>query len=803
VSATEHHTSPARRTGGPPAVLVVDGHGVVTACTPGAADLAARPPGTLAGRPLDDLLGPGPDGTATLRRAGAAPLPVRADTVPLAGGDGARLVLLTPRDEARRAEEDRAVLRALFAQTRVGVAVHDPGLLLRRVNEAPAAPPGTAGGGVHRFPLPLADIVVPADAGPILDRLAHVVRAGEPLAYWEHSARLRAAPEQERVLAFTALRLAGDDDGPLGVLSLFTDITEQHQARRRMALLHAAAERVGVSLDVTRNAEELAAILVPDFADLAAVDLVHAVLAGEDAGERMLGAPVRRVAVAGGEDRRPAAVLPAGADFRCQWAGGAPAPAATPLLGPVVASLRPEPLPGAGTLPAPSLLPGAPGSPMVVPLTARGRTLGALVLWRSAGRSAFTAHDAGLAEEIASRAALGMDNARRYTREHRTVVALQRSLLPRPVTEFTATEAAGSYIPAGTAAGTGGSWYDVIPLSSARVAFVIGDVAGHGLGATATMGRLRTAVQTLADLDLPPDELLTRLDDLAIRLAGAGPGPGPGPVPVDGSAVGATCLYCVWDPVAGRCAMAGAGRLPPVLARPGRPAETVPLRSGPPLGVGGSPFEAVQLDLEPGSVLVLFTDELVSPADREPPGGSGDPDARTARLLDTVSARAAAGDPPAATGQAVLDALLADTTPADDVALLVARVRRLPDDATAHWEFPADPAVVGEARDHVTRRLTEWGLADVAFATELIVSELVTNAIRYAGGPVGLRLIRDETLVCEVWDPSETQPHLRRARPTDEGGRGLFLVAQLARRWGSRYTANGKVIWTEQPLTAT
>ncbi|MER5805650.1 ATP-binding protein [Streptomyces mirabilis] len=108
--------------------------------------------------------------------------------------------------------------------------------------------------------------------------------------------------------------------------------------------------------------------------------------------------------------------------------------------------------------------------------------------------------------------------------------------------------------------------------------------------------------------------------------------------------------------------------------------------------------------------------------------------------------------------------------------------------------------MVAQARALTARQLQAWGLEEMAFSAELIVSELVTNAIRYAGAPIQLRLIRDRVLTCEVSDPSINQPYLRRARFTDEGGRGLFLVAQLTSRWGSRYRLNGKTIWTELPI---
>ncbi|WP_129838213.1 SpoIIE family protein phosphatase [Streptomyces sp. RFCAC02] len=747
-----------------------------------------------------------------LRHPGGAVTEARLDLFPLDVPDDALsryLVVLTPGPAARRRQEDQALLRALFAQNQVGIAIHDETLAITRMNLPPGRHPD-ATGPLRALPLPqpLGALVVPEDAGPLQERLDHVARTGEPLIYSEHPARLVSAPDRERVLAVTALRLKDADQHVLGIVSLFTDITEQHQARRRMAILHRASERIGPSLDVQRNAHELAAVLVPGFADLATVDLGAAVLAGDEPGPSLLGPPVRRVAAVSADGHWPAGLRRTGALFRVDALPDLPGGTGV-VLEPHWDNLRVTPLgptaqdeaagPGDGR----GVLSGEPGSGLLVPLRARGQQLGVLALWRSPARPRFTRQDADLIEEIGSRAALSLDNARRYTREHRTLESLQRSLLPQPVIELPGAHSAGSYLPAVTAAGIGGSWYDVIPLSSARVAFVIGTVAGHGLGATATMGRLRTAVQTLADMDLAPDELLTRLDDLATRLADTAPpaaagedgGRPDGSGAAAGGAVGTSCLYCVYDPVTSQCVLAAAGRIAPLVAAPGRPAEEIALKAGPPLGVGGVPFESVRIGVEPDSLLVLHSGELVAPGPARPPA-----ERRRDLLRARVTEEAAGERSPADIGESLLDALLPDRAPSNDVALLVARVQPLPPGATADWEFPADAEVVGRARDAVIDQLKDWDLTGNAFPTELIVSELVTNAIRYAGGPIGLRLILNDTLVCEVSDPSETQPHLRRARPTDEGGRGLFLVAQLARRWGSRYTGAGKTIWTEQSL---
>nr|WP_274389106.1 SpoIIE family protein phosphatase [Streptomyces taklimakanensis] len=434
-------------------------------------------------------------------------------------------------------------------------------------------------------------------------------------------------------------------------------------------------------------------------------------------------------------------------------------------------------------------LPEAATSFLALPLRARGTVLGAVPLWRTGDRVPFDRGDAALAEEIGSRLALGLDNARRYTRERRTAEALQRSLLPPPVVRLTAAETAGTYAPAGTAAGTGGSWYDVIRLSGVRVAFVVGKVAGRGVNAAGAMGRLRSAVQTLADLDPPPDELLSHLDDLVTRI---GEDEGHRAASTVGSLHGATCLYATYDPVTGQCLIASAGHSGPIVVRGhDRVADDVELHPGPPLGGGTEPFEPVELLLRPGDVLAFHSGPLTAMT------------RSTERDLERTreGARTAAGtDRPLGDVGHRLLARLREHDREEDLALLMARVDRVPADHTAFWQLPADPSLVAHARSLVSAQLADWGLDELGFATELIISELVTNAVRHAGGPVGLRLIKDHRLVCEVSDPSQSQPYMRRARLSDEGGRGLFLVAQLAHRWGSRYTPGGKTIWTEQPV---
>lgn len=582
-------------------------------------------------------------------------------------------------------------------------------------------------------------------------------------------------------------------------------------ASERADLRYASAAAIGGSLDITRNAEDLAAVLVPAFADLAAVDLTLSVLQGEEPAPFTGTTPLSRVAVAavGGW---PEEVYPRGTTLTVGDVASEQVRRGAAGFLPDLTDLRS--LLATQEARARLFLPPDATSLLLMPVQARGLVLGTVLLWRTGHRRRFDTNDAGLADEVASRAALSIDNARRYTKERRTAETLQRSLLPRVVADGTAAETSGVYVPGGTPEGIGGSWFDVIELSSARVAFLVGRVPGHGLGATAAMGRLRAAVGTLADLDPAPDELLSHLDDLVVRFANTDDRD-PVHTGIEGALRGASCVYATYDPLTGRCLVASAGHPGPVLVRAGvaatagaaatgdtRPpddaeppaAEQVEVTAGPPLGTGSGPFEMTELMLSAGDVLVFHSD------------GAGPPDDRVrlrrqAAVAEVARSAAASGRSMADAGRELLGRL-SDPAPDHDQALLLARTRELPAERTAGWTVTADPEAVAEVRSGVTDQLNAWNLTELAFSTELIVSELVTNAIRYAGAPITVRLIKDQRLICEVSDPSQTQPHLRRARLTDEGGRGLFLIAQLTHRWGSRYTPGGKTIWTEQLLTA-
>ncbi|WP_344659696.1 SpoIIE family protein phosphatase [Catenulispora subtropica] len=546
-------------------------------------------------------------------------------------------------------------------------------------------------------------------------------------------------------------------------------------ARQRLALLLYASGRIGTTLDMELTGGELAEIALPDFAQHVAVDLASWVLDGEEGPPPGAEVKLRRVAVRTvrlGKVHRPpgahVAYNAATAQARCMVQR-------RPVLD---AELT------AATAGKRWVAEDPDSSVIAAPIIVQGTVLGVASFYRFGSADPFDEDDIRLAGDLASRAAVCLDNARRFERERAMALALQRSLLPRAFPMQCAVEVASRYLPAQE--GVGGDWYDVIPLSGGRVALVVGDVVGHGIHAAATMGRLRTAVRNFCALDLTPEDLLGQLDAL-VESMDADEAEDQRGVGI----IGATCMYVVYDPVTGLCSVAGAGHPCPAVVGRGGSVDFLDLPVGPPLGLGGSSYEAVELIIDEGSTLVLYTDGLVESRDQDI--GTG---------LERLSAvLEGPGRDPEELCAAAIGGLL-PARPWDDVALLAARTRRTTADRVASWDVPLSPESVAFLRAEVSRQLRAWRLNDLVFTTELVVSELVTNAIRHATGPVELRLLRDRALICEVADGSSVSPRLRRAQTLDEGGRGLFLVAQLSQRWGTRYTARGKVIWAEQPLPA-
>ncbi|MFI8836470.1 SpoIIE family protein phosphatase [Streptomyces afghaniensis] len=624
-----------------------------------------------------------------------------------------------------------------------------------------------------------------------LERARRLARYGTPVTALLRAFRLgqgvildrllaempRLTKDAELISEATRLLLAMangyvDDASEQGV----TAFQEERDRRLqwRLSLVNEAGLRIGTTLDIARSTQELADLALDHFADLVTVDLLDSVVHGDG-----VPAPgplvLHRVAQAPSAQGGPEPAVGLGAVHACPDGS---------VMARALATGRPSRHTATPTDPVDALDIHSARSTLVVPLSARGATLGVARFCRHRSPAPFDDEDLILAQEIAARAAVAIDNARRYTHARATALTLQRSLLPRRTAEQSAVDVACRYLPAGGQAGVGGDWYDVIPLSGARVALVVGDVVGHGIHAAATMGRLRTAVRTLADIDLPPEELLTHLDDVVIRLSAEASADPDTEVAGD---IGATCLYAVYDPVDGRCSLARAGHVLPAVVSGDGTADLLDLPSGPPLGLGGLPFEAAEVDLPEGSLLALYTDGLVQARDR-------DIEAGLTLLRHTLAQPSASLE---AACDTVLQALLPAGRPHDDAALLLARTRTLGDHQVAAWDVDADPAAVARARSSAIRQLSSWGLGDLDFITELVVSELVTNAVRYGRPPIRLRLIRDRSLLCEVSDAGSTTPHLRRAHAFDEGGRGLLLVAQLAERWGTRHARQGKTVWAE------
>ncbi|MFI9755318.1 SpoIIE family protein phosphatase [Streptomyces collinus] len=778
---------------------VVDGHGVVTAWNEGARRLLGyRAPeviGRSGARLLADTAHPHlPDALTGLRRW--------SGTARLLHRDGHRLtvgllahhrerdgeddwLLVSPVTRPAATPQDDAFVRRSFAQAPYTMALYDTGLRLRWANGDMERVMGLSEAEMRG--LRVTEIVLDPESERTEEVMRAALRTGRPQ---ELGAALHLAGHERESVWSVSLVPVRDSGGRLeGVLLSAHDVTEQYLARQRLVLVDDASRRIGSTLDLPRTAQELADVAVPRFADFVTVDLLPSIEGGEDPPQGPPHGPVkmRRVASQSVLEGCPEAVVPHGtvANYperstaaRCLAEGR-----------PVIEHITPAALADLDrTAPQRAARMRQFGfhSVLAVPMRARGLTLGVATFSRHRRPQRFEQDDLLLGQEITARAAVCIDNARRYTRERDTSLTLQNSLLPQQLPEQAALDIASRYLPASARAGVGGDWFDVIPLSGARVALVVGDVVGHGIQASATMGRLRTAVRTLADVDLPPDELLTHLDDLVNRLAAGGDAT----APLDGD-IGATCLYAVYDPVSRHCTVARAGHPVPALVTPDGTVDFLDVPAGPPLGLGGLPFESTELELAEGSLLVLYTDGLVENRVR-------DIDEGIAAMREVLGRPAHDLE---ATCDDLLSTLLADR-PSDDVALLVARTRALDASHVATWPVPPDPAAVAEMRKAACRQLSDWGLDEAAFVTELVVSELVTNAIRYGRPPVELRLIYDRTLICEVSDGSTTAPHLRRARTFDEGGRGLLLVAQLTQGWGTRQIPNGKIIWAEQALPA-
>ncbi|WNM32501.1 SpoIIE family protein phosphatase [Streptomyces sp. Li-HN-5-11] len=793
------------------AAAVVSADGVVAGWTRGAEALLGHPAAEVVGGSAARLLAVRADpgrvaGIAERCRTGMG----WSGLVPVRHHDGGRVdvdlrvsasfrigenecFLVSARRQRQQWTVGQSVLDGFLTRSPVGMAVMDVQLRYVWLNDTLERL-----GGVpreERLGRRLSELLPGLQAETLEGLMRKVLATGVPVTDYEYVGWSWADPHRQRAYSTSFFPLVDADNCVTGVCYMVLDVTERWSARRLLSLVNEAGTSIGRTLDVMRTAQELADFAVPRFADYVIVDLLEPVLSTEghgawltDAGPAPARPVMRRAGLSSVREGSPEAVARVGdrVDFLPPPHDANLLVGGEPILIPV---LDPDDDLWVAQEPARAARIREFGlhSLISVPMRARNTALGLTTFARSLNPVAFEPDDVLVARELVARAALCVDNARRYTREHTAAVTLQRSLLPQALTGGTALEVASSYLPAEATGGVGGDWFDVLPLSGARVGLVVGDVVGHGIAAAATMGRLRTAVQTLADMELPPDDLLAHLDDLVLRLGEEETGGDTGESMT--SFLGATCLYAVYDPVTRRCTMARAGHPPPVVVTPDGNVYFPELPAGPPLGLGGMAFEATEIELAENSLFGLYTDGLVEGTDRDMELGMS-------RLADVL------GRPGPDLGTLCASAVrrLVPVPQPDDIALLLTRTHALGADQVISWDVPVDPAAVGGVRARAIRQVEAWGVGELAMTTELIVSELVTNAIRHAAPPIRLRMLRDSRLTCEVADASSTAPRLRHARSTDEGGRGLFLVAQMAHRWGARYTADGKIIWAEQEI---
>ncbi|MEU1042020.1 SpoIIE family protein phosphatase [Streptomyces sp. NPDC005907] len=789
----------------PLAVVVVDRDGLVSHWSTGARrlfgatreDALGRPaadllpvsgalPDVLDPEPLTDAYGPyevydglGPDletslgGRSSYPAAGRARLPgpagERLDILwwgyPLVGPGPARLLVLAA--DAQRLQAERGYDDEVVERIAPGFAPY---------TELPA-PDDLA----KRLPEVLPNM------GPELSGriVAQILELGYPVLEFSQYERVPVTPDwgvprragRQRATAGTGITVSRS------VPSGAEHDLEYAAVRERLEFLNEVSTGIGSSLDLGETIREVTSAAVPRFADFAGTHLRAAVLAGEGFpdGPPDVTTVWHRVWVEhNDEPGRWDDTVPVGEAiafpehtpfFRCMVTG-------EPVLIPRIDEQLGNRI--AGEFEKRDLRPLITGrSLLIVPLKARNVVLGFMVLMRRADREAFDDMDRTTGAELAARAGLVLDNARMYTYQENVADTLQDSMLPQVAPRMAGCDIATRYLPGTRLGRVGGDWFDTIKLPGSRTALVVGDVMGHGLNSAAMMGQLRTAVQTMATMGTPPAQLLRGLDDLARRL---------------GENYLATCLYAVYDPIRGELQLSNAGHIPPVVVRAanGR-SELLDLPTGAPVGVGGVPFETAVVRVSPGDRLVLCTDGLVEV--RGADIGEG-----LAALCESAAHPAASMDDACDT---IIRALNTHGERKDDVALLMARLNGIPDDDVAEWQLPRGPREVASARRLVRGRLTAWGLADAVETAELLVSEVVTNAVRHgAGDAIGLRLVRTDALLCEVTDDEPTLPDFMTAGLEDEAGRGLRVVSRLAREWGASASGHRKTVWFEQALTS-
>lgn len=755
-------------------LVLVDEDGRVLEWGRAAEELFGRPAEEAVGRSLGALLrGTAKDADA-LGTGSPCGLPVRIE--PVLRGSSLLWRVLAAADPAP-SQQDAAVLRTVFTHSPMEVLVLDPQLRVLRMSAAFGGTGGGARAGGSPLRRPFTEVFEldrPEAEAAVARR---VLESGDPVLDRLVRGAWRPGRRKDRVRSVSYFRLEDARGAALGVVATSVDVTDRVRAQGRLDLLDEVHARLGQVPNVGIVCQQLVDVVVPALADTAVVEIVDDVVRGEEPPKVPVhrDVPLRRAAVRGRRSAYPVGEV-------------RPLPPGTPFAE-VLSDLRARLVPvdehapwlAADPARAAVILGCGARSLIVAPLTLRDQALGVVSLYRGQGRAPFDEDDLRTASAVCAHAALCVENARQYMREWIIASTLQRRLLPgqpvlRPTVEVSRLHHSG---PEG-----GGAWSDAIPLPGARTALVVGEVAGRGMVAAITMGLVRTALHTLAGLDLPPDELLARLSETAGRLAAASAAlPQPSCAPLD---IG--CAIAVYDPVDLTCVIARAGLSEPVAVLPDGTSAALAVPPGPLLsGPDDAPFPTTTVALPAGSTLALatgaFAERVLTPS------------APLRPLLDGAVSR------PLPEVRDAIASAFAGSGGSDEAELLLARTSALPADRVLTRVLPAGAEAAPLARAAVRHRLAAWDVAEeTAFTTELIVSELVGNAVRYGAPPLRLRLVLEQMLTCEVSDTAVGAPHVKHARTVDENGRGLFIVAGLADQWGVRYRGQGKTVWAQQLL---